>query len=49
MIFFRRNGYAATGQRAGVDMPINRYLTFQFSYIRHNDVFLTSVRSLVSA
>jgi hypothetical protein len=31
---------------AGVDMPINRYLTFQPSYIRQDDLFLRSVNFL---
>jgi hypothetical protein len=31
---------------AGLDMPINRYLTFQPSYIRQDDLFLRSVNFL---
>ena len=31
---------------AGVDMPINRYLTFQPSYIRQDDLFLRSINFL---
>jgi hypothetical protein len=31
---------------AGVDMPINKYLTFQPSYIRQDDLFLRSINFL---
>jgi hypothetical protein len=34
---------------AGVDLPINRYLTFQASYIRQSDQFLRSVDFLGTA